>query len=114
MLSVVSYGHSKKAIYTKIQKNRMLLNIGNNENILEIDINSARKFVIKIMYSDKNNCNLAQARTKKWKQMKNKTTLLLSPDEDSLYQLMLHANYQAKIWHGFSSPACPPSPLNHG
>ena len=92
----------------------MLLNIRNNENILQTAINSGRKFVIKVMYSDKISCNLAQARTKKWKQMKNKTTLLLCPDEDSFYQHMLHANYQAKIWHDFSSPACPPSPLNHG
>ena len=27
---------------------------------------------------------------------------------------MLRTNYQAKIWHDFTSPACPSSPLNHG
>ena len=37
--------------------------------------------------------------------MKNKT---------SFYQHLLRANYQAKIWYGFTSPACPSSPLNHG
>ena len=62
------YGHSKKTIYTKIQKNRegqqMLLNIGKNENISKIDMNNAIKFVIKFMYSDKTSCNLAQVRTK--------------------------------------------------
>ena len=83
------YGHSKKSIYTKIQKNherqQMLLTIGKNENISQIDINNAKKFVIKFMYSDKSSCNLAQARAKKWKQMKNKTTLQLPPYEDSFF-----------------------------
>ena len=27
---------------------------------------------------------------------------------------MLRANYQAKIWYDFTSPACHLSPLNHG
>ena len=66
------------------------------------------------MFSEKTSCNLAQARAKKWKQMKNKTTLRLPSDEDSFYQHMLRANYQAKIWYDFTSPACPSSPLNHG
>ena len=65
------YGHSKKTIYTKIQKNRegqqMLLNIGKNENISQIDINNAKQSVIKLMYRDKTSCNLARARAKKWK-----------------------------------------------
>ena len=43
------YCHSKKTIYTKIQKNRegqqMLLNIRKNEKISQININSARKSV---------------------------------------------------------------------
>ena len=112
------YGHSKKSIYTKIQKNherqQMLLTIGKNENISQIDINNAKKFVIKFMYSDKSSCNFAQARAKKWKQMKNKTTLQLPPYEDSFFQHMLRANYQAKIWYDFASLACPSSPLNHG
>ena len=90
------YGHSKKTIYTKIQKNRedqhMLLSIGKNENISQIGINNARKFVIKFMYSDKTGCNLAQERAKKWKQMKNKTTLRVPPGEDSFYQNLLCAN----------------------
>ena len=112
------YGHSKKTIYTKIQKNlegqQMLLNIRKNENVSQININSARKSVKKFMYSNKTIFNLAQARAKKWKQMKYKTTLRLSPDEDYFYQHILRANYQAKICYDFTSPACPPSPLNHG
>ena len=63
------YGHSTKTIYTKIQKTRegqqMLLNIGRNKNVSQIDINKARKFVIKFIYNDKTSCNLAQARAKK-------------------------------------------------
>ena len=70
--------------------------------------------MIKFMYSDKTRCNLAQARAKKCKQMKNKRTSRLLPDEDSFYQQMLRANYQAKIWYDFTYAACPPSPLNHG
>ena len=62
------YGHSKKKVYTKIQKNRegqqMLLNIGKNENISQIDINNARKTCDKVYYSDKTSCSLAQARAK--------------------------------------------------
>ena len=61
-------GHSKKTVYTKIQKNRevqpMPHNIGKNEKISQIDISNARKFVIKFMYSDKTSCILAQTRAK--------------------------------------------------
>ena len=109
------HGHSKKTIYTKIQKNvegqQMLLNIGKNENILQIDINNSRKFVIKFTYCDKTSCNLAQANAKKWKQMKNITTLRLPPEGDSFYQHLLRTNYQA---YDFTSPACYSSSLNYG
>ena len=66
------------------------------------------------MYSDKTSCNLAQAKAKKWRQMKNKTTLQLSPERDSFYQHLLRTNYQANIWYDFNSPACHSSSLNYG
>ena len=54
----------------------MLLNIGKNENISQIDINNTR--------------------AKKWKQMKNETTLRLPLDEGSFYQHMLRAKLSSK------------------
>ena len=75
MLPVASMVIQRKQ-YTKIQKNRegqqMLFSIEKNGNILQININSATKYLINFMYSDKTSCNLAQARAKNGKRIKNK------------------------------------------
>ena len=46
--------------------------------------------------------------------MKNKTTLLLPPDEDSFEQHLLRTNYQAQIWYIFANPDAPSISLDHG
>ena len=57
---------------------------------------------------------ISQARSKKWKAMKNKTTLRLPPDEDSFKQHLPRANYQAKIWYNLTNPDTSLNPLDHG
>ena len=46
-----------------------------------------------ISSAGKASLTISQARSKKWKAMKNKTTLRLPPDEDSFVQHLLRANY---------------------
>ena len=54
-----------------------------------------------------------QARAKKWKAMKTKTTLGLTQDEDSFCQHLLLASYQAKIWYSFESASALEDPLHN-
>ena len=67
-----------------------------------------------ISSAGKASLTISQARSKKWKAMKNKTTLRLSPNEDSFKQHLLRANYQAEIWYNFANPDASSNPLDHG
>ena len=80
----------------------------------EEDIKKCSMFLINFIYADKTSLTISQARSKKWKAMKNKTTLRLPPDEDSFKQHLLRANYQAQIWYIFANPDAPSMSLDHG
>lgn len=56
---------------------------------------------------------MAEARSAKWKTLKNKTFVLLPPDADSLRQHCLRANYLAYIVR-HPSLKSHPSPVGHG
>ena len=56
---------------------------------------------------------MADARSAKWKVLKNKSFILLPPDADSLRQHCLRANYLAYIIR-HPSLKSHPSPLGHG
>ena len=79
----------------------------------EEDIKKCSMFLINFIYADKTSLTISQARSKKWKAMKNKTTLRLPPDEDSFEQHLLRANYQAQIWYNFAN-SDPSNPQDHG
>ena len=67
----------------------------------------------KFKYNDKRSSTLVEARSKKWKAMKTKTTLGLTEDEDSFCQHLLLASYQAKIWYSFESASALEDPLHN-
>lgn len=112
------YRKSKKTLFKKLcvsNESRCLIqNIGRMEHLTDKEVSNVTKFVIKYIYNDKSSLTLAQARAKKWKSMKNKTTLGLPPDEDTFRQHLLRANYQAKIWYDFEKPSAPADPQQHG
>ena len=112
------YGHSKKAIYEKVKKSeeaKQLITILGMHGILsEEDIKKCSLFLINFIYADKTSLTISQARSKKWKAMKNKTALRLPPDEYSFEQHLLRANYQAQIWYNFANPDAPSNPLDYG
>ena len=108
------YRHSKKTIYEKVKKvkkvkkpNNSLQNLGMYDILSEEDIKKCSMFLINFIYADKTILTISQARGKKWKAMKNKTTLRLPPDEDSFEQHLLRANYQAQIWYNFANSDAP-------
>ena len=80
----------------------------------EEDIKKCSMFLINFIYADKTSLTILQARSQKWKPMKNKTTLRLPTDEDSFEQHLLRANYQTQIWYNFTNPDTPSNPLDHG
>ena len=84
------------------------------DTLSEEDIKKCSMFLINFIYADKTSLTISQARSKKWKAMKNKTTLRLPLEEDSFEQHLLRANYQAQIWYNFSNPDAPSNPLDHG
>ena len=81
------YGHSKKVIYEKVKKSekakQLITNLGMYDILSEEDIKKCLMYLINHIYADKTSLTVSQARSKKWKAMKNKTTLSLQPDEDS-------------------------------
>ena len=87
--------------------NNSLQNLGMYDILSEEDIKKCSMFLINFIYADKTILTISQARGKKWKAMKNKTTLRLPPDEDSFEQHLLRANYQAQIWYNFANSDAP-------
>ena len=91
------YGHSKKPIYEKVKKSeeakQLITNLEMYDILSEEDIKKSSMFLINFIYPDKTSLTISQARSKKRKAMKNKTTLRLPPDEDSFVQHLLRANY---------------------
>jgi len=71
------------------------------------------QFVIQYIYSDKKSLTATEARAVKWKNLKNKTTMHLPPDQDSLMMDIVGANYLAFIQKKFLRKVHP-SPLTHG
>ena len=65
------------------------------------------------MYGDKNSRTMAETRAAKWKTMKSKLFIRLTPDADSLHQHCLRTNYLAYLVH-HPSLKSHPSPLGHG
>ena len=76
---------SKKTVFKIIQANsesrRLLYHIRRKKHLSEKDIADVTKFLTKFLYNDKQSSTLAQARAKKWKVMKTKTTLGFPPDK---------------------------------
>ena len=84
------YGRSKKAIYEKVRRSTeaqlLISNLG--KHVVLPDIKKCSTFLVKFIYDDKSSHTIAEARAKRWRGTKNKTTLRLAPDEDSFIHLL--------------------------
>ena len=69
---------------------------------------------MKYIYGDCTSDGLAEARARKWKTMKNKSTQRLPPDADSLEQKSLRVNYQVYLFLHYKDPEAPAEPVGHG
>ena len=110
------YGHSKKAIYNKVQQEpeaRALMSRCGESLILADEVmEDLHTFVLLYVYGAKSS-SIEEARAAKWKQLKKKCTLRLPPDQDSLNQHCERANYLAYIQLNYDL-AGHPSPVGHG
>ncbi|KAK7071756.1 hypothetical protein SK128_013150 [Halocaridina rubra] len=70
------------------------------------------EFTRHVIYGNHKSKSMAEAHTKNWKSMKNKLLLFLPPNEDSLCQHCLHANYLAYLVR-HPSLKHHPSPIGH-
>ena len=86
---------------------------GDSLDIVEGVVEDLFKFTRHVIYGDNKSSSIAEARSTKWKKMKNKSFIRLPPDGDSLHQHCLRANYLAYL---VRHPALKhtPSPLGHG
>ena len=113
------YGQSKKTIFKRVSNNieeasGFLSQLGKGCGKDILWGSTSENFLLKFVYNDKKSDNIEEARTRKWKSMKNKTTMRLPPDRDSFEQHVLRANHQAQIWFNFNRCEEPPNPLNNG
>jgi len=76
-------------------------------------LSDLKTFVLKYIYGDKSSTNAGEARARKWKSLKHKSTIRLPPDDDSLTCHMMRANYLSYIQHHYELKNHP-SPLQQG
>ena len=111
------YGKGKMSLYVKMANSpvarRQLSRCGDDLAMEEDVVEELFRFTRDVVYFDKKSTSMAEARAVKWKSMKNKSFIRLPPDEDSLRQHYLRANYLAySVSH--HSLKNHPSPLDHG
>ncbi len=111
------YGKGKMSLYAKVAKShvarRQLMRCGDDLAMNEEVIEELFQFTRDVVYGDKKSTSMAEARAVKWKSMKKKSFISLPPDEDSLRQHCIRANYLAYLVRNHSLKNHP-SPLGHG
>ena len=111
------YGKGKKSVFDKVAKTpiaqQQLSRCGESLDLQEDVQEELFKFTRHVIYGDKTSDTMAEARAAKWKTLKSKSFARLPPDEDSLRQHCLRANYLAYL---VRHPTIKqhPSPLEHG
>ena len=111
------YGKGKKSLYDQVATSpvarRQLSRCGDCLDLEEETVEQLFEFTSQIIYGDNKNSTMAEARAAKWKRMKNKSFIRLPPDECSIRQHCLRANYLAYLMR-HPSLKHHPSPLGHG
>eukprot|EP00794_Sanderia_malayensis_P013328 gene13328-14703_t len=112
------FGHGKKAIINSAAKAgtdiQRLQELGSSLTCDNELSKGVVKFILRYVYKEKEEAKIYFARAKKWNSMKKKDTARLTPDQDSLYLHIRHANYQALIFRSYANASAPASPFEHG
>ena len=111
------YGTSKKVIAGRVQSSKvardLLTSCERELPATQEVMDDLEKFVIRYIYGDQKNDNLAGVRATKWRAMKKKSTIRLAPDSDSLRHHLERANYLTYLQKNFSLKIHPSS-VGHG
>ena len=111
------YGKGKKSVYDQVAKSpvarQQLSQCGDSLELEEEVLQELFKFTRHVIYGDHKSSTMAEARAVKWKSMKNKSFIRLPPDEDSLRQNCLRANYLPYLVR-HPSLKHHPLPIGHG
>lgn len=75
-----------KKIKKSSEAQKLVSNLGKHDRLSEDDIMKCSKYLVKYIYRDKEITTIVEARARKLRVMKNKTTLRLPPDGDSFVQ----------------------------
>ena len=90
------YGHGKKSVFEKLQKDQeaqhLLQKVGNCLELSDDVRDDMRQFVLLKIYGGKET-NCAEARAAIWRKMKKKSLVPLPPDEDILHHHLDQVNY---------------------
>ena len=114
------FGHSKKSVMKQMQNSdeiaeyMLLAEVGQNIPIQPQVQRNLEKFTIKVVYNDKSSRNLDEARTKKWNDMKRKSTQRLPPNSDSHKHHATRVNFISYMFSNYDKREGPPSPLSNG
>lgn len=103
-----------KKIKKSSEAQKLVSNLGKHDRLSEDDIMKCSKYLVKYIYRDKEITTIVEARARKLRVMKNKTTLRLPPDGDSFVQHLPWDNYQARIWSNFTTPDGTANPFHYG
>ncbi|XP_042559402.1 polyunsaturated fatty acid lipoxygenase ALOX15B-like [Clupea harengus] len=99
------YGKGRKSVYDQVANSpvaqQQLSQCGDSLDLEEEVLQELFKFTRHVIYGDHKSSTMAEARAVKWKSMKNKSFIRLPPDEDSLRQHCLRANYLAYLVRTF-------------
>jgi hypothetical protein len=111
------YGHGKKKVWEKVKINseaRELLGRVGESLELKHDVRADMKaFVLSVIYAESADVSCGQARVSKWHKLKNKSTIRLPPDDDSLNLHMERSNYLTYCQLHYNLQEHP-SPIGHG
>ena len=111
------YGHGKKKVLEKVKINseaRELLGRVGESLELKHDVRADMKaFVLSVIYAESADVSCGQARVSKWHKLKNKSTIRLPPDDDSLNLHMERSNYLTYCQLHYNLQEHP-SPIGHG
>ena len=96
-----------------LEARNLLLKCGKSLPLNDGILDELKYYVVRYVYGDVRSSSLDMARAAKWKRMKKKSLMCLPPDDDSLNQHIMRANFLAYIQR-HPELIRHPSPIGHG
>ena len=77
----------------------LLASLGQEQKLNDADFDNIRELIRSIIYARKDDEDYVGTRIRLYKSLKNKSSMPLSPDLDSVIQVIKRAHYQAYEWY---------------